>query len=134
MAGVLAGLTVAAAAFPATAIAGLVFKQAGEAYEDLPSDLRTPPTAQTTYVYANDGKTLITMFYDQNRHDVSLDDIGTVMQQAIVAAEDSRFYDHGAVDAKGMLRALWSNTRTGRTEQGASTLTMQYVRNVLKND
>ena len=134
MCGVLAGLTVAAAAFPATAIAGLLAKQAGDAYEDLPADLRTPPTAQTTYVYANDGKTLITMFYDQNRHDVALDDIGTVMQQAIVAAEDTRFYDHGAVDAKGILRALVSNSRSGHTEQGASTLTMQYVRNVLKND
>jgi hypothetical protein len=85
-------------------------------------------------VYADDGKTLITMFYDQNRRDVPLADIGTVMQQAIVAAEDTRFYQRGGVDFKGLVRAMVANVRGGRTEQGASTLTMQYVRNVLKND
>jgi membrane peptidoglycan carboxypeptidase len=134
MCGLLAGLTLAAAAFPATAVAGLIAKRASDSYEDLPSDLRTPPTEQTTYVYANDGKTLITMFYDQNRRDIPLDDIGPLMQRAIVAAEDTRFYEHGSVDFKGVLRALVSNSRSGHTGQGASTLTMQYVRNVLKND
>jgi membrane peptidoglycan carboxypeptidase len=132
--GVLAGLTLAAAAFPATAIGGLVAKQASDSYENLPADLKTPPTAQTTYVYADDGKTLITMFYDQNRRDVPLSQIGTNVQQAIVAAEDSRFYQRGAVDFKGLLRAMVSNSTGKNNTQGASTLTMQYVRNVLKND
>ncbi len=130
---VLAGLTLAAAAFPAAALVGLAAKQGADSYEALPSDLQTPPTPQTTYVYADDGKTLITMFYDQNRHDVPLSGIGPVMQQAIVAAEDTRFYQRGAVDIKGILRALVANAR-GENTQGASTLTMQYVRNVLKND
>jgi membrane peptidoglycan carboxypeptidase len=132
--GVLAGLIAAAAAFPAAAVAGLTLKSVSDTYMDLPSDLQTPPTAQTTYVYANDGKTLITMFYDQNRRDVPLADIGTVVQQAIVAAEDTRFYQRGGVDFKGLVRAMVANVRGGKTEQGASTLTMQYVRNVLKND
>jgi membrane peptidoglycan carboxypeptidase len=131
---VLAGLTLAAAAFPAAALFGLVAKQGADSYQALPSDLRTPQTPQTTYVYADDGKTLITMFYDQNRHDVPLSDIGTVMQQAMVAAEDTRFYQRGAVDVKGVVRAMVANARGERTTQGASTLSMQYVRNVLKND
>jgi membrane peptidoglycan carboxypeptidase len=52
----------------------------------------------------------------------------------MVAAEDTRFYQHGAVDLKSVLRALVSDGRSGQIQQGASTLTMQYVRNVLKND
>ena len=52
------------------------------------------------------------------------------MQKAIVAIEDSRFYQHGAVDLKGILRALNKNAQSGGVAQGASTLTQQYVKNV----
>jgi membrane peptidoglycan carboxypeptidase len=119
---------------PAVALAGLAVKISTDAYFTLPGDLRTPANSQTSYLYANDGKTLITAFYDQNRHDVALADIAPVMRQAIVAAEDTRFYQHGAVDLRGTLRAIASNAGRGSAAQGASTLTMQYVRNVLKND
>lgn len=100
----------------------------------LPAQLITPPDAQATRIFANDGKTLITTFYDENRHDVGLADIAPVMQKAIVAAEDTRFFQHGGVDPKGVLRALVSDTSSGHAQQGASTLTMQYIRNVLKED
>ena len=132
--GLAAGVVVAAVTFPAAAVAGLAVRAASDAYLDLPPDLRTPPPPQTSYVYGDDGRTLITTFFDQNRHDVGLADIAIVMQQAIVAAEDTRFYQHGAVDLKSMLRALVSDSRGGGPTQGASTLTMQYVRNVLKSD
>jgi membrane peptidoglycan carboxypeptidase len=56
------------------------------------------------------------------------------MQQAIVAGEDTRFYQHGGVDPRGVLRALVANGGGGQVSQGASTLTMQYVRNVRKED
>ena len=52
------------------------------------------------------------------------------MQKAIVAIEDSRFYEHGAIDLKGVLRALNKNAQAGGVAQGASTLTQQYVKNV----
>ncbi len=100
----------------------------------LPAQLITPPDAQATRVYAGDGKTLITTFYDEDRHDVSLTAIAPVMQKAIVAAEDTRFFQHGGVDAKGVLRAVVADSSAGSASQGASTLTMQYVRNVLKED
>jgi membrane peptidoglycan carboxypeptidase len=132
--GVLGGLVLAVVAFPGAAVAGLLVEAASSRYLDLPSDLETPLPAQTSYVYANDGRTLITTFYDQDRHDVALSAIAPVMRQAIVAAEDARFYEHGAVDLRSMLRALVSDSRSGRAAQGASTLTMQYVRNVLIND
>ena len=53
------------------------------------------------------------------------------MQQAIVAIEDSRFYEHGGIDPRGLVRALVSNSSTDGEMQGASTLTQQYVKNVL---
>jgi membrane peptidoglycan carboxypeptidase len=132
--GLAAGVVVAIAALPGSLLVGLAAKSAADAFQALPAELRTPTPAQTTYVYASDAKTLITTFYDENRRDVTLDQIAPVMQQAIVAAEDVRFYQHGGTDPKAVLRALVSNTGGGRTAQGASTLTMQYVRNVLKDD
>ncbi|TDB99541.1 penicillin-binding protein, partial [Micromonospora fluostatini] len=132
LAGVLVGLAVAVAALPGNLLLGLTARSALQAYADLPAALRTPATPQRSYLYANDGTTLITTFYDVNRTDVPLTEIAPVMRQAIVAAEDRRFYEHGGVDLRGMLRALVA-TADGST-QGGSTLTMQYVRNVLKND
>ena len=63
---------------------------------------------------------------------VPLDQVAPIMRQALVAIEDARFYEHGGVDPKGAARALITNLQSGGIEQGASTLTMQYVRNVLK--
>jgi membrane peptidoglycan carboxypeptidase len=100
----------------------------------LPAQLLAPPDAQSTRIYAADGKTLITTFYDEDRHDVALAQIAPVMQKTMVAAEDVRYFQHGGVDVKGVLRALVTDSRSGKAEQGASTLTMQYVRNVLKED
>ncbi|SBT65549.1 Membrane carboxypeptidase (penicillin-binding protein) [Micromonospora sediminicola] len=134
LAGVLAGLVLALAALPTGLLGGLVAKASLGAYEELPDALRTPVQPQRSYLYANDGKTLITTFYDVNRTDVPLAEIAPVMRQAIIAAEDRRFYSHGGADLRGIARALVANVKGGGTEQGGSTLTMQYVRNVLKTD
>ncbi|MEU8264415.1 transglycosylase domain-containing protein [Micromonospora sp. NPDC048999] len=134
LAGVLAGLVLAVVALPGNLVGGFVAKAALGAYAQLPDALRTPAQPQRSYLYANDGKTLITTFYDVNRTDVPLAEIAPVMRQAIVAAEDRRFYSHGGADLRGLVRALVANVTGGGTEQGGSTLTMQYVRNVLKND
>ncbi|MDO3703404.1 transglycosylase domain-containing protein [Micromonospora sp. C28SCA-DRY-2] len=134
LAGVLAGLVLAVAALPGNLLFGFAAKAALGSYAALPEALRTPATPQRSYLYANDGKTLITTFYDVNRSDVPLSEIAPVMRQAIVAAEDRRFYSHGGADLRGLFRALVANVSGGGTEQGGSTLTMQYVRNVLKTD
>ncbi|RAO04074.1 Penicillin-binding protein 2D [Micromonospora noduli] len=134
LAGVLAGLVLAVAALPGNLLLGLTARSALGSYAALPASLKTPATPQRSYLYANDGKTLITTFYDVNRTDVPLSEIAPVMRQAIVAAEDRRFYDHGGADLRGLARALVANVKGGGTEQGGSTLTMQYVRNVLKTD
>jgi len=131
---VLAGAVVAGLAVPASALAAWAVDHAGVAWDDLPEALKDPARLEASYLYASDGKTLLTTFYDQNRRDVSLDEVAPVLRQAVVAAEDTRFYEHGGVDFKGVLRAMVANGTSGEVEQGASTLTMQYVRNVLKND
>ncbi|MGH3713927.1 MAG: transglycosylase domain-containing protein [Micromonosporaceae bacterium] len=129
--GLAAGVAVAAAAFPAVAVAGLSAKYGADSFEELPSELKLRPLAQRSEVYAADKKTLITAFYDENRKYVSLDQISPVMIDAMVAAEDQRFYEHHGVDLKGILRAMVANHQAGEVEQGASTLTMQYVRQAL---
>ncbi|GIF64658.1 hypothetical protein Ais01nite_26930 [Asanoa ishikariensis] len=128
------GLLVAAGALPAGLLAGFVATKVAIATTDLPEALAHPTVPQASRLYAADGKTLITTFADLNRNDVALGEVAPVMRQAIVAAEDTRFYEHGAVDPRSVARALIANGRSGETQQGASTLTMQYVRNVLKTD
>ncbi|MEV4658551.1 transglycosylase domain-containing protein [Micromonospora sp. NPDC049301] len=134
IAGVLAGLVLAAAALPVALVFGIGFSALSTPYSELPNTLRTPPTAQRSNLYANDGTTLITSFYQEDRVDVPLQEVAPVMRQAIVAAEDVRFYQHSGVDLRGVARAFTVNKRDGQTRQGASTLTMQYVRNVLSSD
>jgi membrane peptidoglycan carboxypeptidase len=130
----LVGTLVGVAAIPVGAFltAGASWTQKQQ--DELPQQLLAPPVAQVTRIYADDGKTLITTFYDEDRHDVALGQIATVMQNAIVAAEDTRFFQHGGVDARGVARAFVSDSQAGSAAQGASTLTMQLVRNVLKED
>jgi len=134
MVGLIAGAVVAVVAFPAVGLGGVILKSITSFYNTPPSPLHIPQTAQITSVYANDGKTLITTFYDERRRDVSLAEIPKVMQQAMVAAEDTRYYQHGGVDLRSVVRAFVNNGQGGSAQQGASTLTMQYVRNVLKED
>ncbi|WP_460846119.1 penicillin-binding protein [Phytohabitans suffuscus] len=125
--GLLAGLVVAAAMFPALAASGLAAKAGAESFEALPSELTTTRAPQATEVYAADGKTLISRFWDENRHDVTFAQISEPMREAIIAAEDHNFYVHKGVDAKGIARAALNNS-SGGAQQGASTLTMQFVR------
>src|SRR5262245_15508305 len=125
--GLLAGIMVAAIAFPAVAVSGLAAKAGADSFDKLPAEIDVVPAPQISYVYASDGTTLLAMLYDENRRDVPLASVATVMQQAIVASEDSRFYEHRGVDIKGVARAFVAN-QYGGDPQGASTLTMQYVR------
>src|SRR5262245_18268001 len=119
---VLAGLLVAAATFPIAALAGELTRASVDAFDTLPTVFLSLHTPQTSVLYASDGKTLIAKFFDESRRDVPLADVAPVMRQAIVASEDTRFYSHRGVDMKGVARS----TVTG--SGGASTLTMQYVR------
>ena len=123
----IAGVVVAAAAFPAVAMSGLAAKAGADSFEKLPTDLIVPRAPQASQVFAANGKTPLATFFDENRQDVALEDIAPAMRDAMIAAEDHAFYQHSGVDLKGFLRALVANG-TGQAKQGASTLTMQLVR------
>jgi membrane peptidoglycan carboxypeptidase len=129
---VLVGGLVAGLALPAIGGAGIATKDAigTITFSDLPASLQAPPLSQRSVIKANDGTTLATFYYE-NRQSVSLSDVPPVMRQAIVAIEDSRFYEHHGVDPKGILRALVKDSSSGTAVQGASTITQQYVRQAL---
>ncbi|GAA2115884.1 transglycosylase domain-containing protein [Streptomyces synnematoformans] len=126
---VLAGTVLAGLALPATGLLGLTAKGTVSEFDDIPADLKTPPLSQKTTILDREGGHLADV-YSRNRTVVEFDDIAPVMRQAIVAIEDERFYEHGAVDLQGILRALSSNAQSGTVSEGASTLTQQYVKNV----
>ncbi|MFE5292205.1 transglycosylase domain-containing protein [Isoptericola sp. NPDC056618] len=98
-------------------------------YDEVPAELEPRPMSQQSRIYAANGKLLAT-FYAQNRIVVPLDEISEPMQHAVIAIEDERFYEHGGIDVQGMTRALANNV-AGHATQGASTLTQQYVKNML---
>ncbi|WP_176730782.1 transglycosylase domain-containing protein, partial [Micromonospora mirobrigensis] len=126
--GLLAGVVVAAAAFPAVAMSGLAAKAGAETFAALPRELTVAQAPQISYLLANDGKTPLATMYDENRRNVKLAAISPYMRNAIVAAEDHDFYKHNGVDLNGVARAFVNNQAGSSGRQGASTLTMQYVR------
>ncbi|WP_406073408.1 transglycosylase domain-containing protein [Micromonospora sp. NBC_01638] len=126
--GLLAGVVVAAAAFPAVAMSGLAAKAGAKTFGALPKELTVARAPQISYLLASDGKTPLATMYDENRRDVKLADISPFMQKAIIAAEDHDFYKHNGVDINGVARAFVNNQSEGSSRQGASTLTMQFVR------
>ncbi len=127
---VLGGVLVAGLAAPVVAGLGLAAKAGADDFLALPGDLDTPRLATRSQVLAADG-TVIATFYRVNRVEVPLSEIPMSVRQAIVAIEDSRFYEHNGVDYKGTLRAALTNARSGGVSQGGSTLTQQYVKNAL---
>jgi membrane peptidoglycan carboxypeptidase len=128
----LVGLLVAGLALPAAAGLGVTTKNAiGDiTFSELPASLQSPPLSQLSVIKAADGTNLATFYYE-NRQSVDIEDVAPTMRQAIVAIEDSRFYEHHGVDPKGILRALLTDTSSGAAVQGASTITQQYVRQAL---
>src|ERR1044072_400911 len=125
----LAGAVMAGLALPAVGAFGLTAKETVQEFDDIPANLKTPPLSQrTTILDAKGGE--IAKVYSRDRTIVKLGDVSPYMRKAIVAIEDSRFYKHGAIDLKGVLRAANRNAQSGGVSQGASTLTQQYVKNV----
>lgn len=115
-------------ALPAAGVLGLAAKGSVQGFDDIPANLKSPQLSQRTTILDNKGGQIATV-YSRDRTVVDLKEISPYMQKAIVAIEDSRFYQHGAIDLKGVLRALNKNAQSGGVSQGASTLTQQLVKN-----
>ena len=123
------GALVAALAVPFVATSGIAVRNAATKF----NNLSTPELGQLpvrSEILDRRGN-LLAYYYGRgiDRVPVSYSQISPVMRQAIVAIEDSRFYQHGALDFKGTIRALVNNLQH-KAVQGGSTLAQQYVKNV----
>ncbi|WP_375001037.1 transglycosylase domain-containing protein [Aeromicrobium sp. CTD01-1L150] len=120
------GVLIAILVVPTTAFLSATATDLAEDAMDLPIALEDQPNPQTTRLLAADGS-LLAYFYQENRQDVPLDEISEHAKTAIMAIEDNRFYEHGALDLEGTLRALINNAAGGEI-QGGSSLTQQLVK------
>ncbi|MFJ9608811.1 transglycosylase domain-containing protein [Kitasatospora sp. NPDC101176] len=125
----LGGVLLAGLVLPAAGAVGLGAKSGAESFESIPDDFKTPPLTQATQIYDAKGG-LIAKVYERDRTVIPAEQMSPLIRQAQVDIEDARFYEHGAVDLKGILRAVTKNAESGAAVQGASTLTQQYVKNV----
>ncbi|MEV4803877.1 transglycosylase domain-containing protein [Nonomuraea sp. NPDC049421] len=127
-----AGVLAAAVALPAVGGTGAIFVSASEDLGIKPEELKEPPLAEKTTVVDAKGNP-IAQFYEQYRESVTLDEVAPIMKTAIISIEDFRFYEHGAIDIEGTMRALAKNFASGGIAQGGSSITQQYVKQVLLN-
>jgi membrane peptidoglycan carboxypeptidase len=128
-----AGVLVTAAVTPALAVSGLAATNTINVFENLPDYLAIDQLSQKSNIYAtqSDGTpVLLASFYDQNRVEVGWDAISQFAKDAAVAGEDPRFYEHGGVDLEGTLKGAVQTVASGNT-RGGSSITQQYVKNVL---
>ncbi|WP_410791417.1 transglycosylase domain-containing protein [Kribbella sp. C-35] len=123
----LSGALAAGLAVPFAGFAGRGAAEVADSVQSLPRELAIDPVAVRSRILAADG-TLVATLYEQNRVPVPLTAVSPIMRKAIVAIEDSRFYDHGALDLKGTLRAMVRNQTEGEVQQGGSSITQQYVK------
>ncbi len=86
---------------------------------------------ERSVLLASDGSTLATLFHDQNRTPITIDQVPRVLIDTILAVEDEDFYTHGGVNLRAAVRALASNVVAGGVEQGGSTITQQLVKQTL---
>ncbi len=126
------GVVVSGLAIPFAGVLGFTARNVSETVDELPQELETEQLPQRTEIQDVTGKTIATL-YDQNRVNVPLRQMSRTMVESIVAIEDFRFYQHGALDLKGTVRALFTNQAAGGVTQGGSSITQQLVKLTLIN-
>ncbi|MGQ0678439.1 MAG: transglycosylase domain-containing protein [Actinomycetota bacterium] len=89
------------------------------------------PSAQSSEVLAHDGQIIASLHGEQNRREVSLNQVSRNLHLAVLSAEDKDFFDHRGMSVKSIIRAAGANLMGGGIRQGGSTITQQYVRNAL---
>jgi penicillin-binding protein 1A len=110
-------------------VAALALAGSGCAYR---VDIAAPAaSAETTKVYAADGSLITSLHAEQDREHVPLAEMSTSLKSAVLAIEDARFFAHKGVDLRALARALRRNAEAGEIKEGGSTITQQYVKNVL---
>jgi membrane peptidoglycan carboxypeptidase len=121
------GVVVSGLAIPFAGVLGFTANNVADTMDELPTELTTDELPQKTRIVDQKGE-LIASLYDENRVNVSLSQISRTMVKAIVAIEDYRFYEHGALDVKGTIRAFLTNAANDGVVQGGSSITQQLVK------
>src|SRR6266511_2083444 len=93
-----------------------------------------PALPQNSMIFDATGRLITILHAGENRGLVPIEEISIVTRQAVIAAEDERFYQHHGVDAKAVIRAAIKNAAVGRVVQGGSTITEQLVKNTIGTD
>lgn len=93
---------------------------------DLAHDILPPASS---HIYDINGNEIANIHADENREPVKIAQVPKNLQNAFVAVEDNRFYDHMGIDPRGILRAVWANLRGRTVTEGGSTITQQLVKN-----
>ncbi len=125
---VVLGVVVSGLMIPFAGLVGFTTDKVSETMDDLPTALKTTDLPQKTKIVDRQGN-LIAQLYDQNRINVSLTQVSRTMVKALVSIEDYRFYEHGALDIKGTVRAFLTNAANdGNVVQGGSSITQQLVK------
>lgn len=121
------GITMIGSAAIAGGLVGLAIS-----FRNLPDvrSLKGYIPSETTHIYDVNGKLLASLHDEENREVVPLNKISPDLKRAVLAIEDSNFYNHQGINPIGILRASLTNFQAGRTMEGGSTLTMQLVKNL----
>ncbi|MEH2264606.1 transglycosylase domain-containing protein [Nostoc sp.] len=125
--GTLLSITMVGSSVLAGGLVGLAIS-----FRDLPDvrQLRTFFPSETSYIYDIKGKLLSSIHGEANREVVTLDHISPNLKRAVLASEDSHFYDHHGINPVGIGRAALVNWVAGGVREGGSTITMQLVKNI----
>jgi penicillin-binding protein 1A len=126
-AGTILGITMLSSSIVAGGLVGLAIS-----FRNLPDVrvLQNYSPAETTYIYDVKGTWLYSIHDEANRDVVELNDISPELKRAVLAIEDSHFFYHQGINPVSVARAVVSNFSEGGTVEGASTLTMQLVKNL----
>lgn len=97
-----------------------------------PNNLNSRVVAQSTKIYARDGKTVLYDIHgDQRRTVINLKDIGQYSKAAVLAIEDKNFYKEKGFSIRGIIRSIYADLTHGSFQQGGSTITQQLVKNTI---
>ncbi|WP_442867099.1 transglycosylase domain-containing protein [Anabaena sp. CS-542/02] len=125
--GTLLSITMLASSIVAGGLVGLAIS-----FRNLPDvrQMRNFFPSETSYIYDINGKLLASLHGEANREVIPLDRISPHLKRAVLASEDSHFYDHHGINPSGVGRALVTNLLAGGVREGGSTITMQLVKNL----
>jgi len=128
----LAGLLVAALVAPTIAVASTTASSSIGIFEALPSYMEIGQQSQKNVLWGKSGSTYVPFaeIFKQNREEVTWEQVSPSIKDALISGEDRRFYEHGGVDLQSIARAALGYASSGSIKSGASTLSMQLVKNI----